>query len=98
MLAVLSLGYLEFIPNLLGGLAHLTPFTVDALVYAVDSASDVLGFAVLFEARAAALFIVILFILLAAMLGAIIQATKSMEVNTIDSTDLEVYTVARKGD
>lgn len=98
MLAVLSLGYLEFIPNLLGGLSQLTPFTVDALVYAVDSASDVLGFAVLFESRAVALFIVILFILLAAMLGAIIQATKSMEVNTIDSIDLEVYTVARTRD
>jgi hypothetical protein len=70
----------------------LAPFTVDALVYAVGSASDILGFSALFEAKAAALLIIILFILLAAMLGAIIQATKSMEVGTPNFKNLEVYT------
>lgn len=96
MLAVLNCGYLDFISNLTGGLPQLAPFSVDALVYAVDSASDVLSFAVLFDARAVALFILILFILLAAMLGAIIQATKSMEINVVDAADLETYAAARE--
>jgi NADH-quinone oxidoreductase subunit J len=92
LVEVLSAGFYTFTPSLVAGMPKLAPFTVDALVYAVGSASDILGFSALFEARAAALLIIILFILLAAMLGAIIQATKSMEVGTPNFKNLEVYT------
>jgi len=91
-LEVLRAGFYPFTLSLTAGMPKLAPFTLDALVYAVDSASDILGFSALFEARAAALLLVILFILLAAMLGAIVQATKSMEVGTPDVKNLEVYT------
>jgi NADH-quinone oxidoreductase subunit J len=92
LVAVLSAGFYTFTPSLVAGMPKLAPFTVDALVYAVDSSSDILGFSALFEAKAAALLIIVLFILLAAMLGAIIQATKSMEVGTPNFKNLEVYT------
>lgn len=92
LVAVLSAGFYTFTPSLVAGMPKLAPFTVDALVYAVDSSSDILGFSALFEAKAAALLIIVLFILLAAMLGAIIQATKSMEVGTPNFKNLEAYT------
>jgi NADH-quinone oxidoreductase subunit J len=92
LVEVLSAGFYTFTPSLVAGMPKLAPFTVDALICAVDSASDILGFSALFEAKAAALLIIILFILLAAMLGAIIQATKSMEVGTPNFKNLEVYT------
>ncbi len=91
LLRALDVGYLGLLYALVAQLPSLAPVAVDAVVFAVGAASDVLGFAALFEARAAALFIVVLFILLAAMLGAIIQATKSMEVKSVDEASLEVY-------
>lgn len=91
LLRALNTGYFIFLHALVAQLPSLAPVVVDAVVFAVEAAFDVLGFAALFEARAAALFIVVLFILLASMLGAIIQATKSMEVKSVDVTGMEVY-------
>ena len=91
LVRTLDAGYFHLLRALVAQLPLLAPVAVDAIIFAVAAASDVLGFAALFEARAVALFIVVLFILLAAMLGAIIQATKSMEVKSVDAASLEVY-------
>jgi len=55
--------------------------SLEGLIYAINNAADIAAFSALFGTESS-LFLVILMILLVAMLGAIVLATKSMEAGT----------------
>lgn len=76
--------------------------SLDGLVYAVNNAADIAAFSALFGTESS-LFIVILMILLVAMLGAIVLATKSMEaghapVDEMESAGVAVFPFAQMPD
>jgi len=62
--------------------------SLEGLVYAINNAADIAAFSALFGTESS-LFLVILMILLVAMLGAIVLATKSMEVGTSPVDEME---------
>lgn len=71
------------------GLATLEASSHEGLIYSINNASDIAAFSALFSTESA-LFLIILMILLVAMLGAIILATKSMETKDSFADHMEV--------
>ncbi len=63
--------------------------SLEGLIYTVNNAADIAAFSALFSTESA-LFLIILMILLVAMLGAIILATKSMETEDSHADRMEV--------
>lgn len=71
------------------GLTSLEASSLEGLIYTINNAADIAAFSALFSTESA-LFLVILMILLVAMLGAIILATKSMETENSSTDQMEV--------
>lgn len=61
--------------------------SLEGLVYAINNAADITAFSALFGTESS-LFLVILMILLVAMLGAIVLATKSMEAGNAPADEM----------
>lgn len=75
------------------GSASSEASSLEGLIYAINNAADIAAFSALFGTESS-LFLVILMILLVAMLGAIILATKSMEAGRAPVDEMESAGVA----
>jgi NADH-quinone oxidoreductase subunit J len=72
------------------GLASSEASSLDSLIYTVNFSGDITAFSPLFTTESP-LFLLSLMILLVAMLGAIILATKSMEAGNIPVDKMEIF-------